>query len=222
MSKPGRRVIVLALALVAAGLPSVGWAQKKKQAGPTLPRPTVLSVFPGGVSAGESVDVSVKGTDLEGATALWFDHPGLRAFHLKGMTFRVACASGTPVGHHDVRVSGTYGVSNARTFVVGDRPETNEVEPNNDLAKATPMRVNSVVNGVIGLTDVDCFAFEGKKGQRLLCDLEAERIDSRLDATLRLFAGNGRELEESRDAVGADPFLDVTLPADGRLRAQGP
>jgi len=210
------RGIVIGLAAVAAGGPSRGFAQPAAKAGPTMPHPTVRSVFPGGLSAGGTVDVTVKGTDLEGATTLWFDHPGLKAFHLKGLTFRVACAPGTPVGHHDVRVAGTYGVSNARAFAVGDRPETREVEPNNVPAQATPVAVNSVVNGVIAQTDVDCFAFEGKKGQRVLCDLEAERVDSLLDATIRLYAPDGRELDESRDAFGADPFLDVTLPADGR------
>ncbi len=213
---PCRRAIVLALALAAAGTPSGALAQRRRQQGASLPNPTVQSVFPSGVKAGETVDVNVRGTDLEGATTLWFDHPGLRAFHLKGTTFRVVCATGTPTGHHDIRAVGTYGLSNARTFVVGDRPETVEVEPNNAPAQATSLVVNSVVNGEVGNTDVDCFAFDGKAGQRLLLEVEAERIDSRLDATLRLFDPQGHEVAESRDAIGIDPFLDVTLPTDGR------
>ncbi|MCA1686864.1 MAG: pre-peptidase, partial [Planctomycetia bacterium] len=147
MWKPTRRAIVLALAMAAAGGPSGAYAQPKAKKGPTLPRPIVQSVFPSGVAAGGTVDVTVRGTDLEGARSLWFDHPGIRAFHLKGTTFRVACASGTPVGHHDVRAVGTYGLSNPRTFVVGDRAEANEVEPNNTPAQATAVAVNSVVNG---------------------------------------------------------------------------
>jgi hypothetical protein len=209
-------VIVLALALAASGVSGTGYAQRRGQPGQSLPQPTVLSVFPTGVSAGDTVDVTVRGTDLEGATSLWFDHPGLRAFHLKGLTFRVVCATGTPVGHHDLRAVGTYGVSNPRTIVVGDRPEANEVEPNNSPAQATTVTVNSAVNGEVGAADIDCFGFNGKKGQRLLFDVEAERIDSRLDATLRLLDPAGREIAESRDATGPDPFLDVTLPADGR------
>src|SRR5947209_765471 len=107
MNKSVGRVIALTLA-AAAWAPPAAYAQKRRQAGPTLPHPTVQSVFPSGVSAGGTVDVNVRGTDLEGATSLWFDHPGLRAFHLKATTFRVACATGTPVGHHDVRAVGTY------------------------------------------------------------------------------------------------------------------
>jgi hypothetical protein len=107
-------------------------------------------------------------------------------------------------------------VSNPRTFVVGDRPESLEAEPNGNAAQANPLAVNAVVHGRIDPADVDCFAIEGEKGQRLLFDLEAERVDSRLDATLRLFDPSGRELVECRDTLGADPLLDVTLPSAGR------
>jgi hypothetical protein len=216
MRKPATLAAVFAVILVTT-LPGPAYAQRRRQQGQSLPQPSVQSIAPVGVQAGGTVDVTVRGNDLEGVNTLWFDHPGLRAFHLKGTTFRVVCATGTPVGHHDVRAVGTYGVSNPRTLVVGDRPVVAETEPNNAPEKANAVAVNSVVCGEAGAaTDVDCFAFEAKKGQRLLLDLEGERVDSKLDATLRLLDPQGRELAESRDAIGADPFLDVTVPADGR------
>lgn len=181
-----------------------------------LPQPRLQSLSRPGAQAGESVDVTVRGTDLEGVNALWFDHPGLRAFHLKGPTFRVVCSPGTSRGLHDVRVVGPYGVSNPRAFVVGDRPETVEQEPNNTPEQAKPIPLGTVVNGELAATDIDCFAFDGKKGQRILIDLDAERLDSRLDATLRVIGPNGREIAENRDSFGADPFLDLALPSDGR------
>lgn len=181
-----------------------------------MPRPRLTSLSRTGTAAGESVDVSARGTDLEGVHSLWFDHPGLRAFHLKGTTFRVACAPGTPLGHHDVRAIGPLGVSNPRTFVVGDQPESVEVEPNNTPAQANPLALNSVVNGETTPTDLDHFAFDGRAGQRVRLELAAERLESRLDATLRLLDPAGREIAESRDVLGVDPLLDLVLPADGR------
>ena len=195
---------------------TVGAVVAARPAQAQLPQPRLQGIFPMGVRAGSTADVTLRGTDLEGVNALWFDHPGLRAFHLKGATFRVACASGTPVGHHDVRAVGTFGVSNPRTLVVGERPETLEVEPNNTPAQSTPIARNSVVYGELAATDLDHFAFEGKAGDRVFLDLEAERVESRLDATLRVFDPAGREIDESRDVFGADPFLDLTLPVDGR------
>ncbi|SIO15790.1 pre-peptidase C-terminal domain-containing protein [Singulisphaera sp. GP187] len=169
-----------------------------------------------GGRVGESVDVTLNGTDLEGVHTLWFDHPGLRAFHLKGATFRVVAAPGTPVGHHDLRAVGSYGVTNPRTFVLGDRPESVETEPNNVVSQANVIALNSVINGLITAADVDVFGFDGKAGQRLLIELTAERLESRLDATIHLLNADGRVLAECRDALGVDPFLDLTLPVDGR------
>jgi hypothetical protein len=200
--------IALALVLGMLGFPRPAQAQ--------WPQAKLRSLSRLGSRAGESVDVTLNGTDLEGVHTLWFDHPGLRAFHLKGTTFRVVCATGTTVGQHDVRAVGTYGLTNPRTFVVGDRPESVEGEPNNAASLANVVAPNSVVNGQISATDVDVFAFDGKAGQRFLIDLTAAQLESRLDATIHLLDAEGRELAECRDAQGVDPFLDFTLPADGR------
>jgi hypothetical protein len=182
-----------------------------------FPEPRLAGLSPCGGRAGESVTLTVTGTDLEGANSLWFDHPGFRAFLLKGATFRVAIGPDVPPGHHDVRAVGPLGISNARVFVVGGRPEAVEVEPNDARATATPLAINATVSGVIATpTELDYFAFQGAKGQRLFLDLAAERIDSKLDATLTLYAPDGRSMAESRDVRGVDPFLDVTLPQDGR------
>ena len=208
MSKPGRLFAVTLLGLVASYGTPTSFAQ--------LPKPKLTSLSRLGVATGESVDVTLRGTDLEGVNQLWFDHPGLRAFHVKDLTFRVAAAQGVPIGQHDVRAIGTYGASNPRTFEVGGRPESVEVEPNNLPEQANAIAINSVVNGEIAATDIDCLGFQGKAGQRLWIDLAALRLEGRLDATLRVFGPDGRELVENRDARDSDPFLDLTLPTDGR------
>ena len=199
----------------------MGWAVATAALSPVAlaqyPQARLSSVSRPGVRAGETAEVTLRGTDLEGASGLWFDHPGLRAVHVKDLTFRISAGPDVPLGHHDLRAIGTYGVSNPRTIVVGDRPESIEIEPNNAPEKAGVILVNSVIHGEInGGTDVDCFSLDGHRGQRLFLDLEAERIDSRLDATLRILTPAGTEVAESRDVFGLDPFLDVTLPADGR------
>jgi len=182
------------------------------------PRPRLHHAFPPGGRAGGVVEVAVAGESIEAADGLWFSHPGLVATPEAGRpgTFRVAIAADVPPGNHDVRALTPEGVSNPRTFVVGRRPESTEAEPNDTPVAANPVVINSVVNGVVGRADVDCFAFDGEAGRRLFLDLAAERIESRLDATIRLLDARGVEVAESRDSYGADPFLDVTLPASGR------
>jgi hypothetical protein len=211
------RLVSMRPAAAAALVLTVGLMLSSRGARAQLPQPRLTSLSRSGARAGEAAEVTLRGTDLEGAIKLWFDHPGIQATHLKDLTFRVVSLPEVPLGHHDVRAVGTYGVTNPRVFAVGDRPESVEIEPNNAPEKANALVINTVTNGELnGATDVDCFAFVGRKGQRLFLDLEAERIDSRLDATVRLIGPAGTELAESRDVFGADPFLDITLPTDGR------
>ncbi len=210
-SRSTRNAAVAALVLIG------GLAAFERAARAQLPQPRLTSLSRQGTRAGETVELSLRGTDLEGVTQLWFDHPGITAVHVKDLTLRIVSAPEVPLGHHDLRAIGTFGVSNPRSFVVGGRPESVETEPNNLPEKANSIMINTVVNGELnGGADVDCFRFEGTKGQRLFLEIEAERIDSRLDATIRLLNSTGTEIAESRDVFGVDPFLDVTLPADGR------
>ena len=201
------RLVGLLIALAAA-LPGTSPAQS--------PRHRLNAVYPSGAQAGEVAEVSLSGSDLENAGGLWFDHPGLRAFR-KGGGYAVAVGPGVPIGHHDVRAVGPGGVSNPRAFVVGDRNESVETEPNDLPERADPLAMEETINGrIAGTADVDCFALEGHKGERVFVEVEAQRADSRLDATLQILDASGVEIAESQDYHGADPFLDVTLPADGR------
>ena len=108
-------------------------------------------------------------------------------------------------------------MSNPRTFVVGDRPEVAEVEPNNTPEQGhADRRQLGGRRRDLGGHRGRLLRVRGQEGPAPLLDLQAERIDSRLDATLRLLDPSNKELAESRDVFGTDPFLDVTLPADGR------
>ena len=66
-----------------------------------------------------------------------------------------------------------------------------------------------------GGADVDWFKIAGKSGQRILGELYAQRLDSRLDAKIELFDPRGRRLEAAHHNIDRDPLLDFTLPADG-------
>jgi hypothetical protein len=196
---------------------------------PQLPVPRLNSVFPCGAQRGTEVEVTVSGAELDGATGLYFSQKGLTAKPVppdpkdanknKGK-FLVSVAADVPVGPYDVRVVTAAGASNFRAFLVGDVPEYVEKEdtkkPNNEFPNAERVAVPVVVNGRMnGGTDVDHYVFAAKKGQRLIINCWAWRIDSRLDATMMLYDGKGRELAYSGDFYGKDPFIDFTVPEDG-------
>ena len=108
------------------------------------------------------------------------------------------------------------GLSNFRAFTVSDWPEAVEAEPDDEPARAIPLKLPVVANGRIDKpTDVDFYRFSARKGQRVFIDCWAWRIDSQLDGTLMVYDDMGKELGYSGDYAGKDPFLDFTAPADG-------
>ena len=94
-SWPQRWAIVMAVAGVSALAEPAVRAQ--------YPQARLSSISRPGVRAGETAEVTLRGTDLEGASALWFDHPALGAVHVKDLTFRVTARPDVPLGHHDLR-----------------------------------------------------------------------------------------------------------------------
>jgi hypothetical protein len=188
--------------------------------------PRLHSLFPTGAKQGATLDVEIQGDDLDDLTRLYFTHPALKAEKLPdekdkpANRFRITVPGDVPVGYYDVRVVGRHGISNPRTFVVGDLDEVNEVEPNNTRDKANRVGLEHVINGrVSGGEDVDWFVFAAKKGQRVVVECFGTRIDSKLDGFMSLVDAAGKELAVSQDepirSDKRDPMIDAVIPADG-------
>ncbi|QDT41225.1 hypothetical protein Pan241w_12850 [Gimesia alba] len=192
-----------------------------------LPQTTVYAVSPSGGQKGQTVEVKVtNGKDLENLDSLWFSHPGIKAVpkiqESNGKktpianTFMVTVGKEVPAGVYDVRAHGLYGLSNPRSFVVGDLLEKAEAEPNNKSDQATAVAMDSVVNaGLQGATDVDYFSFPGKKGEKVSIDCRAARIDSPMVAVVELYGPDNKRLASERDTFRNDPYINLTLPQDG-------
>ena len=228
----------LAFGLVAFAACGTAAAQ---QPPPGLPSPRVQYVFPAGVKAGGSAEVTVTGFDLEEPEKLLFAHPGLTGAFVPPPTepkpdpkdpkkkipppkptpagphtFKVTAAADVPPGVYDLRFVGKWGVSNPRSFVVGDLTEVNETEPNSDVPEAQKVEIGTTVNGVIATaTDVDYTAFAGKKGQRVVISCLASAIDSKAAPMVQIYDLSGHKLAANRNYRDADALTDVILPADG-------
>jgi hypothetical protein len=181
-----------------------------------LPSPRLDRLMPLGAAAGSTVEVEIVGADIEDAKALLFDHPGLKAEHLKDRRFRVMIAPDVPAGTYDVRVLGRFGVSNPRLLAVSHGlTEVAEKEPNNEVTSAQVLAINSVVNGTSDGNGEDVFRFPAKKGQRVVIECQAGKLDSQMDATLTLNAADGKLLASNSDYFGRDPLIDFIAPEDG-------
>ena len=202
------------------GMPLVALAQ--------LPTAQLSNVFPLGGKQGVTVEVTVAGTDLDDADKLVFNHPGIAAqpkmnpvsdlektARPMANQFVVTIAGDVPPGIYEARVVGRYGISNPRSFCVSNMQEETDAAGNNSAEKAVNLPAGTVINGRIEAGQFDYFKLPMKKGERVILECLAQRIDSRLDPTMAVYGANGKEFIRVRDSVGEDCVLDFTAPADG-------
>jgi hypothetical protein len=209
------------LALVATCPPSA-FAQ--------LPAPDLSRLNPPSARAGETLNVSVYGSNLEELAELRFSHAGITAERVTekpdeffpepksvGSSFSVTVAENVPPGIYEARAVSYLGISTARAFVVAPA-NSNEVAEEGDHStrdKAMPIEINSIIKGDVPSRGIDWYRFMAKANERVLLEIHAERIDSRLDGMLIVYDSNGREVSRNRERYGRDPFLEVSAERDG-------
>jgi len=181
-----------------------------------LPTPRLDVINPVGTSAGAEIELTIVGADLDGGETLIFDHVGFHAEFVEENLFKVAVAADVPAGTYDVRVSGRFGISNPRLFAVcRDLTEVAEVEPNNSLAEAQQVPINSAISNHRDGNFHDFYKVSLIAGQRLVADLQCARLDTEYDPVLFLYSAEGRQLASNSDYLGRDPLLDFTAAESG-------
>lgn len=83
------------------------------------------------------------------------------------------------------------------------------------IRQAPQIAVGKVINGRTDQNNKDYYKVTLKQGQRIIIDCQAERIDSRMDATLAVLNKAGRDFARNRDTAGDDPIVDFVASLDG-------
>jgi hypothetical protein len=190
--------------------------------------PNLSSINPTGGQLGKEMEVSFDGERLEDTVEIIPYEPGLKILKLNSVTNKTVKAQlkielDCQLGEHHFRLRTESGLSELRTFFVGAFPLVNETEPNNELDKAQKIDLNTTVTGVIANEDVDCFAVEIKKGQRLSAEVEAMRLGrAALDTRIAVYDATGKVAAEADDTwLGMqDPFVSFVVTNDGRYVIQ--
>ena len=163
--------------------------------------PYLDSIFPLGGKRGTENTIAVSGRNLADVASMQVSTAPNAPDPLEegiddDWSMQVSIAPNAPLGVQNVRVMAPSGLStNSYPFMVGDLPEFVETEPNNtreqvtsDEAGANTVTLPIVINGQIELEeDVDYFTFTAEKEQRLIFEVTAQRLGSKLDALLTLF-----------------------------------
>ena len=183
------------------------------------PNPTFDTVFPAGGQVGSTFDVTITGGNLDSIESLHMEIPGAgcQILETDPKQFRLSIPSETPVGAYDIRIVGKNGISSPRTFLVGNLIEKLEAEANDSFDDAQSIDLNLNVNGRIDKNgDQDYFEFVAQRGQSIVIECFAERIDSRLRAVLELFDEKQQLIASNRGYFGIDPLIAFRVPSDGK------
>jgi len=96
-----------------------------------------------------------------------------------------------------------------------------EKEPNNTAAEAMLVGLPCAAGGTISAAgDVDRYAFQAKKGERIVVRVRSKALGLPLDASARIESSDGKVIASNDDQGDSpDPLAGFTVPADGTYQA---
>ena len=147
--------------------------------------PSLSLILPRGVQRGGDRELEFRGERLGDAQEIFFyGDDGLAVTSLtsgtdeKSFKAVIHVPESCPAGEQIVQVRTASGISDYRSFWVGGLPILDEIEPNGSADKAQPVPLDHTIHGIVATEDVDCFAVDLTKGQRLSVEIEGLRLGS--------------------------------------------
>lgn len=170
-------------------------------------RPFVTAVHPLAIAPGAETTLHLSGVLLPNPAIASVQLP---ADHAHGPTLLPLTVAGQ--------------TTDPTPLFVTDLPIVLEAEtPNTTAAEAQSVTVPTVISGrVESDSDMDCYAFEAKKGEQFAIEVQARRLLSELDSVVRVLDANGKQLVENDDLrlgrhTAADSWIENwQAPADGK------
>ena len=161
---------------------------------------------------------------MRDAQAIMYFYPGMETLSLEPVKddqvkVKLKIAADCRLGEHAMRVRTATGLSELRTFYVGNLPMLEEKEPNSSFDTPQPVALNHTINGIIQNEDVDYFVVECKKGQRLSVEVEGMRLGRTVfDPYLAILNTKRFELVTADDTtlVWQDSVASLLVPEDGQ------
>lgn len=193
--------------------------------------PGLTSIVPRGIQRGTETDLSIRGARLEDAKELMIYTPGVTvtSWTIKSASEVVAHVSvdkDARIGEYHARIRSETGISDLRTFYVTPFPiiPFKEAKPDKrgrvyyDFEHPQEIPLNVTITGSIAQEQVQYFAVDMKKGQRLTAEVHGMRLGENFDPYVAILDERRFELALSDDTALAmqDPIASAVIPADGR------
>lgn len=197
-------------------------AMTKPAAKPAPPvKPEIVRLEPRGIQSGTTARVKLTGKGLKALSGLKLGHPGVKAtvisMDAKGASaeIEVTVDKAVPRTQVTLSVASAGGESMPVKLLVDYLPQVFTMK------SATPTVLGTLPVNVWGtLTEtgqVDQYRFTAKKGQTVVLDMAAKRVESKaITPRLEILHANGKLLAANNGLdSGSDPFLAFTAPEDG-------
>ncbi len=190
---------------------------------PPPPKPELASLGVRGIQKGTTTRLTLAGKHFADATSIKASHDKIATVLVGDKTetqlqVDVTPAVDLPRGRYELWVVSPAGESQKHRIYLDELPQAIETEPNDLLANANAMPLESGVWGVLAAKgDIDRFAFDAQAGQNLVLDVTASPIGSKANIVVTLSDATGRVLADNNDFGGSsDPLLSFKVPADGK------
>lgn len=188
--------------------------------------PELHLIHPRGGQRGTEMVVNFDGERLEELSEALFYEPGLTLSNIevkdgKHAIAKLTIAADATLGEHSLRLRSPGGLTELRSFWVGQFPSVAEVEPNATFDQAQRIDLNRTVEGIAANEDADYYVCSLKKGQRLSVEVEAMRLGRVFfDAYVAIIDPKKFELASCDDTplLRNDAFASIIAPEDGDYR----
>jgi hypothetical protein len=194
------------LALLALGLGATGLRAAE---------PAVRSLDVRGLQVGGTTALVIDGDDFGSSPHLLLPFPARQQLK-KGATatrgtFDVTLGADVVPGYYQLRVVSGSGVSPPVVIAVDRLPQR--------LLANTAGLLPAALHGTIGGSTVAETKFAGKAGQKILVEVEANRLGSKLRPVLHLYSPKRLQIAWSwpHPTLSGDTRLEATLPEDGEF-----
>lgn len=186
--------------------------------------PIVSRLSPPGFQRGTEADLEIAGTRLADAKKMLFFSGGFEVLSLapdgdNKVKVRLKIPENCRPGLHAFRLASATGLSNLRYIGISPLPQLQEAEPNSDFAQPQAIPLGHTINGLVKTEDVDYYAVELTKGQRLTVELEGLRLNTEMfDPFVAILDENRFEIARSDDAplLQQDCVCSVIAPKAGK------
>ena len=188
--------------------------------------PVLNLITPRGGQRGAEIEVHFHGERLQDISEALFYEPGITLSNIsikdgKHAVAKLTVAADAALGEHSLRLRSPGGVSELRSFWIGQFPSIAEVEPNASFDQPQRIELNRTVEGVAENEDDDYYVCNLKKGQRLSVEIEAMRLGRILfDAYVAILDPKKFELATCDDTplLRNDAYASIIAPEDGDYR----